>query len=252
MLIIILKKNVMWRKLMKKDACSRGINYKTLNTDENDKNFLRQLTLLFFWQYIVVTIVMMFLYTGGNRYAPETTHFVLDQNYLSDLGRTINFVGKTNSYAVFYTITLSLVGVGIFLFFVQVTRKITSKLKYLVILLSLISATSYIGIALYPVDVDIATHIKFGRAAFFSFFFTSVLFHILIDKKEQQKTNYLLFILNTLLFAYLLLMLFGPSSSQGVWALQLKTIAQKVVVYSQITLSLLILKKPQYRNLDSK
>ncbi len=203
---------------------------------------IKNLTLFFFWQYIVTTLILMALYTGGNRYAPELTYFVLDQNYLSDLGRTINFAGKQNSYSIFYAITLSLVGIGIFLFFLQVTRTINNKFKHLVILLALISSLSYIGIALYPVDQDIATHVKFGRIAFFSFFFTSVIFHILIDKKKHPKSNKLLFVLNSLLFGYLVLMLFGPSSSQGVWALQLKTIAQKMMVYSQLFLCLLIFK----------
>ena len=189
----------------------------------------------------------MTLYTGGNRYAPELSHFVLDQNYLSDLGRTINFAGKPNAYSIFYAITLSLVGIGIFLFFLQATRIITSKFKYLVISLALVSSISYIGIALFPVDTDIATHVKFGHVAFFSFFFTSALFHILIDKKKHHKINKLLFVLNSLLFGYLVLMLFGPSSSQGVWALQLKTIAQKVMVYSQILLCLLI-----FKNINSR
>jgi hypothetical membrane protein len=204
---------------------------------------LKNLTLLFFWQYIVTTLILMALYTGGNRYAPDLSHFVLNQNYLSDLGRTIDFAGKQNSYSIFYAITLSLVGIGIFLFFLQVTRTISNKFKYLLILLALISSLSYIGIALFPVDQDIATHVKFGRIAFFSFFFTSTIFHILIDKKKHPKTNKLLFILNSLLFGYLALMLFGPSSAQGVWALQLKTIAQKVMVYSQLFLCLLIFKE---------
>ncbi len=203
---------------------------------------LKNTTLLLFWQYIVVTLILMLLYTGGNRYAPQLTHFVLDQNYLSDLGRTINFAGKQNSYSIFYAITLSLVGIGIALFFWQLTRIITTKLKYLVVLLSVVSSISYIGIALFPVDQDIATHVKFGRVAFFSFFFTSVLFQLLMDKKKYHKANKLLFILNALLFGYLILMLFGPSSSQGVWALQLKTIAQKVMVYSQLFICLLIFK----------
>ncbi len=89
---------------------------------------LKNSTLFLFWQYIVTTVILMTLYTGGNRYAPELTHFVLDQNYLSDLGRTINFAGKPNAYSIFYTITLSLVGIGIFLFFLQATRIITNKL----------------------------------------------------------------------------------------------------------------------------
>lgn len=210
---------------------------------------IKNLTQFLFWQYIVTTLILMVLYTGGSRYVPDTTHFVLNQNYLSDLGRTVTFAGQANPYSIFYTITLSLVGLGIFLFYLQLTKPLTNKLKYLVIFLSFISSLSYIGIAIYPVDVDISTHVKFGKMAFFSFFFTSVLFHILMDRKKYSQANKLLFVLNTLLLGYLTLMLFGPSSSQGIWALQLKTIAQKVMVYSQIFLSLLIFRENINRDL---
>jgi len=197
---------------------------------------LYNLTLVLFVQYVVVTIVMILLYDAGNRYAPVSPHFVLNQNYLSDLGRSVSFSGVANPSYVFYSLTLGLAGIGIFLFFQQLQSTMTSKAKYLISLLALVSAIGYIGIALYPVNIDLVTHVLFGRLAYFSFFFTSVISHILLNKDRFKTANKLFWILNILLFLYLLLMLFGPNSSQGVWALQLKTIAQKVVVYSQIIL----------------
>ena len=199
---------------------------------------LYNLTLFLFAQYVIVTIVMIILYDAGNRYAPESTHFVFDQNYLSDLGRSVSFLGIANPNYIFYSITLGLAGIGIFLFFHQVQNTMTSQTKHLISFFALASAVGYIGIALYPVNIDIATHVQFGRLAFFSFFFTTVITHILLDKERFKTSNKLFMVLNTMLFLYLLLMLFGPSSSQGVWALQLKTISQKAVVYCQIFLCL--------------
>ncbi len=198
-------------------------------------------TVLLFVQYIVVTVVMMILYDAGNRYNPNLGHFVLDQNYLSDLGRSVSFAGVDNPSFIYYSLTLGLVGVGILLFFMQIQNTMTHKGKYLISIAALASAVGYIGIAIYPVNLDIKTHVTFGRLAFFSFFITAVISHILLDKRTYKLANTLFYLLNILLFCYLLLMFFGPSSSQGVWALQIKTISQKTMVYSQILLCLGIL-----------
>ena len=208
---------------------------------------LYNFTLFLFVQYVIVTIIMIALYDAGNRYAPESTHFVFDQNYLSDLGRSMSFTGVENPNYIFYSLTLGLAGIGIFLFFLQVQNTMTSPAKHLISLFALASTIGYIGIALYPVNIDIATHVQFGRLAFFSFFFTSVISHILLDKGRFKISNKLFMVLNIMLFLYLLLMLFGPSSSQGIWALQIKTITQKIIVYSQILLCLAI-----YLNISQK
>lgn len=208
----------------------------------NLKNLTCQLTRLLFIQYIITTVIMMFLYRGGNRYAPEVNHYVFDQNYLSDLGRTVGFSGVDNPNYYFYSITLGLIGVGILLFFIQLQNTMTNKAKHVMTALATVSAIGYIGIALYPVDLDIQTHITFGRMAFFSFFISTLLAQILLNKQTYKTANILFTILNIMLFSYLILLFFGPSSSLGVWALQLKTIAQKIMVYSQIILCLGILR----------
>ena len=195
-----------------------------------------------FWQYVVVTVIMMLLYSAGNRYAPELSHYVWDQNYLSDLGRSVSFAGVDNPAYIFYSLTLGLVGVGILLFFILIFSTISSAFKYLVLFLAMVSAIGYIGIAFYPVNENIGRHIMFGRLAYFSFFFTTVVTQILLDGNRYKTANTLFYVLNIMLFLYLLLMLFGPSSSVGEWALQLKTITQKLMVYSQIFLSMGILK----------
>jgi hypothetical protein len=48
-------------------------------------------------------------------------------------------------------------------------------------------------------------------------------------------------VLNILLFAFLTLSLFGPHSSEGTWALQIKTIAQKIMVFAQLSISMGVL-----------
>ncbi len=184
---------------------------------------------------------MMYFYQGGNHFDHTAENFIFDQNYLSDLGRSLTFSGEDNGAYVFYTITLSLVGVGIILLFALLTSTVTKHWKYAVIFLGSISGIAYIGIALNPVNESLMPHIIFGKIAFFAFFFSSVGIHILLDKKTYPTSNKLLYFLNIIMFLYLLLTLFGPPSSTGIWALQLKTVAQKTVVYTLIICAILIL-----------
>ncbi len=207
----------------------------------NNKSSLYIITILLFVQYIVVTVIMMLFYDVGNRYAPEVTHYVLDQNYLSDLGRSVGYAGSPNPSYIFYSLTLGLIGIGIFLFFIEVQKHMHNKAKYIILLLALVSAIGYIGIVLYPADVDLRTHIIYAQTAFFSFFITTLTSQIFLDRKRFKQSNLFFTVLNLMLFFYLILLFFGPPSSVGVWVLQIKTIAQKVMVYSQIILCILIL-----------
>ncbi len=193
-------------------------------------------------QYIFITLLMMFFYHAGNRYSPALAHYVFDQNYLSDLGRSVSFSGVDNPSFIFYSITLCLVGIGIFIFFYQLFKTMKSKLRYLVLLLALVSTLAYIGIAFFPVNLNLKVHVIYAQLAFFGFFITSLLTHILLNKDKYKRANVFFWILNSMMFFYLFLIFFGPKSTLGMWALQLKTITQKIVVYSQIFLCLGILK----------
>jgi len=200
------------------------------------------ISVLLFLQYVLVTVIMMLLYHAGNRYDPELTHYVFDQNYLSDLGRSVSFAGIDNPSYVFYSITLCLVGVGILLFFIQLINTMNNKLRYLILFLALASTVAYIGIALNPVDVNLKIHVIYAQLAFFGFFISALFSHILLDKKKYKTATKLFWVLNIMMFCYLLLIFLGPKSTLGLWALQLKTISQKIVIYAQIFLCLGILK----------
>jgi len=203
---------------------------------------LKHLTALLFVQYVLVTIVMMFNYDAGQYFNHAGTGFIFNQNYLSDLGRTETFLGVDNPSYIFYTLTLSLAGLGVILFFTVINASIISPWRFLVMFLGLLSGICFIGIALNPVDVSLGPHLIFGRLSFFAFFFASVGSQILLNKNTYSLSNKLFTFLNVLMFFYLLLMFFGPPSSTGLWAIQLKTLAQKIVVYALMICSVLILR----------
>jgi hypothetical protein len=150
-------------------------------------------------------------------------------------------LGTDNPSYIFYTLTLSLASLGVILFFSLINTYSNSTWRFVVMVLGLVSGVSYIGIAVNPVDVSLGWHLLFGRLAFFTFFFASVGSQILLDKKTYPLSNKLFTFLNILMFLYLLLMLFGLPSSTGLWAIQLKTLSQKVVVYTLMICSVLIL-----------
>ena len=200
-------------------------------------------TIFLFTQYVFVTLVMMYFYHAGHFFDHQASHFLLHQNYLSDLGRSIGFSGLENNSYIFYTITLSLVGIGIILYYLLLANTVTNNWKYPIILIGFISGIAYIGIAINPVNESLTPHLFFGKLAFFAFFIASIGMHILLNKDIYPRINKYLYLLNIMLFFYLLLMLFGPRSSVGIWALQLKTISQKIVVYTLMLSAIFILKE---------
>ncbi len=204
---------------------------------------MKRFTQYLLLQYIIVCVILMILYQGGSLFAPKTLHYVFDQNYLSDLGRTTFFSGNNNPYWFVYSITLFLVGIGTFLFFYLTSKAVMQNRKMIIWFFALISALGYIGIAISPVDTHFKQHIISGQFAYFSFLFATLSLNFLMDRKNYRNIFIWLLLLNLLLIAFLSLSLFGPHSSEGIWALSLKTIAQKVMTVAQLGVSLLILRK---------
>jgi len=196
-------------------------------------------------QYVIVTVFLMLNYDGGNLLHPHANHFILDRNYLSDLGRSITFNGQKNNLYFLYTLTLGLVGIATILFTAVLSKSILLKHRFLPVFFGWIAGIGYIGIALTPVNQNLQAHIIFGKLAFLGFFVASILISVLMNRKKYSGIFKLISVLNFLLFFYLLLMFFGPHSSDGIQALQIKTIAQKSMVYLQIFLSVLILVRLQ-------
>ncbi len=202
-----------------------------------------KLSILLLLQYPIVVAVLMWLYQGGSLFHPDATHYIYDQNYLSDLGRTQSFSAHPNPIWFVYSITLSLVGMGTGFFFYALQQILDSRFKILVTVLGIFSGLGYIGIAFSAVDVQLHQHLFWGRVAYFSFFFGLLLFNILLQRSRYPLIYKYVSILNVFLFAFLLLSLFGPSSKEGVSALQLKTLAQKLMVVLQIIISILIIRR---------
>ncbi len=191
-------------------------------------------------QYVIIVLFLIFFYQGGYRFQPYVNHFVFDKTYLSDLGRTHYFSGVYNPYWWIYTLTLSLVGIGTFLFFYILSININKKVRYIILLFSYISAFGYIGIAVNPVDIHLKTHILYGNIAFFSFIIPSFLLMIFTYRKANPTQFYPLLILNIFLAWFLAFQLLAsPTVNERI--LQTKVLAQKTIVIVQLFISIYLL-----------
>ncbi len=197
-------------------------------------------------QFFFITHVLIYLYQGGSYYHPEEVCFTYNQNYLSDLGRAVYFNGFKNPFWIFYTISLSLVGIGTALFF-YITSKLLVKKSIIPVVLGIISGISYIGIAIFMVDLYFNYHIFFGVSAFVAFLAAGISLNFMIDKEDYPNIYYTLMFLNGLLILYLLLRSVIPSSSEAELYLKIRVIMQRVVVYSQLFAAAYILYRIKQR-----
>ncbi len=194
-------------------------------------------------QYFIVVFLLMILYHGGNYFEHSIDHFVFYKNYLSDLGRTRYFNQSVNPYWYFYSITLALVSIGVFLFFWEMSKTLSKYKKRIVLFFALLSSAGFFGIAVFPVDIAFEEHILAGSIAFFSFFI-AFLFLFLFRLKSNTKTQQILFgILIILWLLFLAIKFLAPPSQASVNALILKVMAQKTIVFSQLIIAVFLLRK---------
>ncbi len=201
---------------------------------------LIDINLFLLLQYIFITFILMSLYQGGSVAHPNASSYIVSENYLSDLGRTVLFDHENNPFWMFYTFTLALVGMGTFLFFFILAQLQTSK-KYIPIILGLISGLGYVGIAFFQVNQRLKAHLIAGQIAYFAFFLGLISLLVYINKPVYKKIYIFIFVLAILIAVYLLIGFLGPNSSDHIHALHFKTLTQKISVYSQIGISIAIL-----------
>jgi hypothetical protein len=184
-------------------------------------------------QFVILTLLAMYMYPGGCYHNHDLCTYEFTQNYFSDLGSTHTFRGESNWRSlIFFTIALSSIGVSMISFSFHLKELFTSTVVRRIAKGSLIfSGTSYIMVALFPLNVFTNTHHFFVKCAF-----TSLLGYVICliywQMKSRSQKRYLFlngFYLLTLM-AYIYILFFGPSSHTPD-GLTFLVIAQKVIVY---------------------
>jgi len=198
---------------------------------------LVDISIFFIVQFIFITLTLMYLYQGGSLLHPDAEYFIINENYLSDLGRCFYFNGNVNPFSIIFTISLSIVGVGIALFF-YIISKFCHKKRYLPIIFGSLSAIGYIGISVFWVDINYQYHLFLGKLAYLSFFIATLSLNLYMKKDYFPQIYYLLAFLNIALFIFLTGILFIP---KDVNIIKYSTISQKIIVIIQVGVAIRIL-----------
>jgi hypothetical protein len=191
--------------------------------------------------YIVGVPFLVINYHGGNYYFPQAEKFILYKNYLSDLGRMVYFNQSPNSLWWVYSLILIFAGLGSFLFFKEMVKCLERTKKLLVLIPAITSTIGFIGIAVFPVDLQLKYHITAGLVAFISFFVAFGFLFLFRYSYNSKWQNMLFFILTGLLMLFLLIKLFAPSSRTSENALMLKVVSQKIIVLAQLIIAITLL-----------
>jgi len=200
------------------------------------KKNLIDITIFILMQYIVITAILMFLYSGGNPINPTEHIYAFDLNFLSDLGRKRYFSQQANPFWFFYSLSMFLVGIGTIVYFYLLSRLIeNAKVRKLILILSVLSGLGYILIGLFPVDINLKWHLSAGKLAFYVFILANFILNIFIKKKTFSYVFYATIFLNILLIGRLLFVFFITHSNIILEeVLKSKVISQKILIYTQI------------------
>ncbi|MCO6477497.1 MAG: hypothetical protein J5I94_12780 [Phaeodactylibacter sp.] len=191
--------------------------------------------------FFVLSSWAMAEYPGGTIHDRATEGYSFWYNYFSDLGRIRSWSGAPNGLSSrLFQAGLITVGVSLGVYFLvlpTIFRKAEARLLAAAAsILGLLAAVSYVGIALYPLDVNYRMHTLYVRAGFIAFLGMSFFHTLAILREPGYPKHYALAfgVFCLILFVQVVIMLFGPRSWTSPGALLLQASAQKVVVYAEM------------------
>ena len=205
----------------------------------NANNFflfsLPKFTLIAFPIFLVSA---MFLYPGGTIFDDQRLTYSFTENYLSDSGRTENFRGEPNFFAsTLFCYGLSLAGLTFIAFFYSIVSffqesKRSGQLAILGAFIGILGSLCMIGVGFTPVDLYRTAHIFCANWLFRLFFVSSLCFSLAIYTHptipNKISGGYLVFSL--LILSYVLIDELAPNASTSISILQLKVVAQKLII----------------------
>jgi len=137
-------------------------------------------------QFLLLTFLAAFFYPGGYDYFGY---------YFSDLGAVIARNGEPNSIsAILFSVALTIVALALIPFW-SILRSIFTEsrvgrvLSTLGSISGLTSSPFIIGVALFPIDTQLDTHIL-ATLIFFSLFVSSTIFYSIAIMLNQNHSNY--------------------------------------------------------------
>ena len=214
----------------------------SLNFQFLKKNLI-DISIFIILQYVLTTVILILLYSGGNPINPTEHFYVFNLNYLSDLGRVSYFSQQANPFWVFYALSMLLIGIGVFLYFYLLSRLITNlKIRKIIIFLSVITGLSYALISFFKIDTNLNGHIIAAMVSFYTFIFANLMINLFIKKELYPYIFYATALLNFFLISRMLILIFlNYFHIEPTELLKVRVISQKIIVYMQVIIMTSIL-----------
>jgi len=201
---------------------------------------LLRLVLLSIAQFLVLTLVAMSLYPGGNDIDPSASRYSFTRNFFSTLGLTQAYGEPNTASAALFFLALLGAGIGLLLFFVVYPRFFTGQLSCRIWSLvgagfGIAAAVAFIGVAFTPSNLFHAAHIRFVVWAFRLLPLAILCYTFAIIQHHLYPGRYAVIfaVFAALLMAYVWLISAGPGldTPEG---LVTQAVGQKIIVYSSL------------------
>ncbi len=190
-------------------------------------------------QFILLTFLAMFTYSGGTQIDPHNPGYSFFQNFFSDLGTTESYSGNDNliSFLLFFT-SISISGISFLFFFLAIPTifediNLDKRIPLITTVLGIFSSFMFIGIALTPDNLFSEIHDFFVTSAFTLALFASIfmVFLTYTDKNYSLifPVGYIIFICLVLAYGTIGLLFFDNYTNIGLF---IRVTTQKVVIYS--------------------
>lgn len=191
--------------------------------------------------FVLLTVAAMFTYPGGTFTDETTVGYDFFRNFFSDMGRVTALNGQPNTISlILFFIALSIVGIGIVLFFIAFRNFFSSDrtgtlLGWLGTFIGVVSGLCFIGIAFAPYDVIFDIHYQLVFWGFRTILITIALYAFIILRQNNYPRRYgWIFVAYTVfLAAYVALLEFGPDPDTPI-GLIIQATGQKMIAYISI------------------
>lgn len=191
--------------------------------------------------FVLLTLLAMIFYPGGTVRDRMTVGYSFFYNFFSDLGRTVSRSGQPNPVAmVLFIIGLCAAGASLVLFSLAFPPFFAHTLRGRLTSLpgaffGFLAGFCFIGIALYPANINNPVHTQFVLWAFRLFPLAAVFFtvSILLERSYPRRYALVFAIFTLLLFAYMGLLVYGPSV-RTMPGLLVQVTGQKVIAYTAV------------------
>jgi len=193
----------------------------------------------------VLTGGAMLVYPGGTQLDPTTRGYSITQNFLSDLGTTVAFDGRSNAIgALCFVSALALLLAGA-LGLLNAVRRLHDGVprarhwSRAAIAVGIAVCVAFAGVALTPEDRDMALHVRFTVLAFRLVPLVALLLAgaAFADTRLPRTVGVGWLVLSVVLIAYVVELQFAPSTA-SLRGLTTQVIAQKLVVVSAVAVLL--------------